>query len=197
MHGMEFANGNQVARDCAQGCLAALGPTDEMGVLLWDGNERWLFELQKVANKKNLAQQIAGMNQGDLGSFQHILVMAHDALKKSTANLKHIIVFSDGNPGAPSQQLMQEIVADRITVSTILISGHVGPDTMIWMAEQGKGRFYNVTSPNDLPQVFIKETAVILKSAIYEDPFKPQVRSISEVVRGIAPIDDPTLLGNV
>src|SRR6266404_2438233 len=95
MHGMEFANGNQVARDCAQGVLAALGPTDEMGVLLWDGNERWLFELQKVANKKNLAQQIAGMNQGDLGSFQHILVMAHDALKKSTANLKHIIVFSD------------------------------------------------------------------------------------------------------
>ena len=26
MHGMEFANGNQVARDCAQGVLAALGP---------------------------------------------------------------------------------------------------------------------------------------------------------------------------
>src|SRR6266478_2321532 len=197
MHGMEFGNGNQVARDCAQGVLAALGPADEMGVLLWDGSERWLFELQKVANKKNLAQQIAGMNQGDLGSFQHILVMAHDALKKSTANLKHIIVFSDGDPGAPSQQLMQEIVGDRITVSTILISGHVGPDTMIWMAEQGKGRFYNVTSPNDLPQVFIKETAVILKSAIYEDPFKPQVRSISEVVRGIGPSEYPTLLGNV
>ena len=43
MHGMEFNNGNQVARDCAQGVLAALGPTDEMGVLLWDGTERWLF----------------------------------------------------------------------------------------------------------------------------------------------------------
>src|SRR6267378_4502004 len=197
MHGMEFANGNQVARDCAQGVLAALGPQDEMGVVLWDGIEKWLFPLQKVGNKGSLQSQIAGMNQGDLGSFQHIMEMAQESLKKSTANLKHIIVFSDGDPGAPSQQLMQAIVGDRITVSTILISGHVGPETMVWMAEQGKGHFYPVTSPDELPQVFIKETAVILKSAIYEEPFKPQLRSASEVVHGIGAGEYPTLLGYV
>ena len=81
--------------------------------------------------------------------------------------------------------MMQSIVEDRITVSTILISGHSGRRTMEWMADHGKGRFYDVTSPDDLPQIFIKETAVILKSAIYEDPFTPQLRSLSEVVRGI------------
>jgi Ca-activated chloride channel family protein len=197
MHGMEFGNGDQVARDCAQGVLAALGPGDEMGVTLWDGNEHWLFELQKVGNKKALMQKIAGMNQGDLGSFQNILQMSHDALLNSHANLKHIIVFSDGDPGAPSQALMQQIVSDRITVSTVLISGHSPPDTMMFMATEGKGRFYNVTSPNELPQIFLKETAVILKSAIYEDPFKPQVRSQTELIRGIAASDYPTLLGNV
>jgi len=197
MHGMEFANGNQVARLCAQGVLATLGPNDEMGVVLWDGVEKWLFPLQKVGNKSSLQSQIAGMNQGDLGSFQHIMEMAQESLKKSTSNLKHIIVFSDGDPGAPSQQLMQSIVGDRITVSTILISGHVGPETMVWMAEQGKGHFYPVTSPDELPQVFIKETAVILKSAIYEEPFKPQLRSASEVVHGIGAGEYPTLLGYV
>jgi uncharacterized membrane protein len=197
MHGMEFANGNQVARDCAQGVLQALGPQDEMGVILWDGTEHWVFQLQKVGNKKDLAQQIAGMNQGDLGSFQNILAQSHEALKKSNSNLKHIIVFSDGDPGAPSQDLMQAIVGDRITVSTVLIAGHSPPDTMTWMAEMGKGRFYNVSSPNDLPQIFIKETAVILKSAIYEEPFKPQLRSASEVVRGIGSGEYPSLLGYV
>jgi uncharacterized membrane protein len=197
MHGMEFANGNEVARMCAQGVLAALGPTDEMGVVLWDGNERWLFDLQKVQNKKKLAAQIAGMNQGDLGSFQGVLQQAYDALKKSTANLKHIIVFSDGDPGAPTPALMSAIAADRITVSTVLISGHSPPDTMEWMADQGRGRYYDVKSPDDLPQIFIKETAVILKSAIYEDPFQPQVRSASEVVRGISASEYPKLLGYV
>jgi uncharacterized membrane protein len=197
MHGMEFANGNEVARMCAQGVLAALGPADEMGVVLWDGTERWVFELQKVENKKKLAALIAGMNQGDLGSFQGVLQMAYNGLQKSTANLKHIIVFSDGDPGAPTPALMQSIAGDRITVSTVLISGHSPPDTMEWMADQGRGRFYNVSSPDDLPQIFIKETAVILKSAIYEDPFQPQVRSASEVVRGIGGAEYPKLLGYV
>jgi Ca-activated chloride channel family protein len=197
MHGMEFNNGNQIARDCAQGVLAALGPMDEMGVLLWDGDEHWLFPLQRVGKKTELSRQIAGMNQGDLGSFQQIIEMGHAALKKSTSNLKHMIVFSDGDPGAPSQATMQAIVGDHITVSTVLISGHAGPDTMIAMADQGKGRFYNVNSPNDLPQIFIKETAVILKSAIYEEPFKPQVRSLTEVVRGISANEYPSLLGYV
>jgi Ca-activated chloride channel family protein len=197
MHGMEFANGNQVARDCAQGVLAALGPSDEMGIVLWDGTEHWVFELQKVKDKRPLHRLIAGMNQGDLGSFQGVMQQAHDALTKSSANLKHIIVFSDGDPGAPSQALMNQVVSDRITVSTVLISGHSPPDTMIWMAEQGKGRFYNVSSPNDLPQIFLKETAVVLKSAIYEEPFKPQLRSSSEVVRGIGANEYPTLLGYV
>jgi Ca-activated chloride channel homolog len=197
MHGMEFDNGNEVARMCAQGVLEALGPKDEMGVVLWDGSERWLFELQKVGTKEDLREQIAGMRQGDLGSFQHILELAQGALKKSTANLKHIIIFSDGDPGAPSAQLMQAIVGDRITVSTVLISGHAGPETMISMAEQGKGRFYDVNSAADLPQIFIKETAVVLKSAIYEEPFKPQLRAMTEVVGGIGAAEYPKLLGYV
>ena len=186
MHGMEFANGNQVARDCALGVLDALGPTDEMGVILWDGTERWLFPLTKVGpNKADLGKQVAGMNQGDLGSFQGIMSEAHEALKKSASNLKHIIVFSDGDPGAPTQKLMQDIVGSRITVSTVLISGHAGPDTMMMMAELGRGRFYNVQYASQLPQIFIKEAAVILKSAIFEEPFTPKVAAVTEVIRGI------------
>ncbi|MDB6065686.1 MAG: putative rane protein [Pedosphaera sp.] len=197
MHGMEFANGNQVARDCAQGVLAALGPQDEMGVVLWDGNEHWLFPMTKVADKKALGKMIAGMNQGDLPGFEGVMGLAHEGLKKSTSNLKHIIVFSDGDPAPPSNNLMQAIVGDRITVSTVLIAGHAGPEAMISIADKGKGRFYNVTSPNDLPQIFIKEAAVILKSAIYEEPFKPQFKASSELVRGIGGSEYPTLLGYV
>jgi uncharacterized membrane protein len=197
MHGMEFANGNQVARDCALGVLAALGPDDEMGVVLWDGTERWVHPLQKVGDRNEAGRNIAGMNQGDMPSFQGPMEKAYESLKKSSANLKHMIIFSDGDPTAPSTQLMQQIVAARITTSTVLIAGHSGPETMISIAEQGKGRFYNVTSPSMLPQIFIKETAVILKSAIYEEPFKPQVRSSSEVTRGIGAEEYPNLLGYV
>lgn len=197
MHGMEFANGNQVARDCALGVLNALGPDDELGVVLWDGTDQWLLPLQKVGDKREAGRTIAGMNQGDLGSFQGVMSKGHEALKASKANLKHMIVFSDGDPAPPSPSLMDNMVADRITVSTVLIAGHVGPETMIKIAADGKGRFYNVTSPSILPQIFIKETSVILKSAIYEEPFKPQLRSSSEVIRGIDATAYPNLFGYV
>ncbi len=197
MHGMEFANGNQVARDIGIAALDALGPQDEMGVWLWDGTEHALFDLQPVGDKRKLATEIAGMNQGDLPSFHNLMAMANESLKKSTANIKHLIIFSDGDPNAPSDALMKDISAHRITVSTVMIGGHVQPTTMIKMAELGNGRFYDVKSAAQLPQIFIKEAAVILKSAIIEDPFKPQVAAASELVRGIGGAEWPTLRGYV
>jgi uncharacterized membrane protein len=197
MHGMEFANGNQVAREIALAALDALGPQDEMGVWLWDGTERPLFPLQAVGSKTDLARQIAGMNQGDLPSFDGLMRMALDDLAKSTANLKHLIVFSDGDPSAPAASLMQEYVTARVTISTVMIGGHVQPTTMERMAAEGGGRFYDVKSAAVLPQIFIKEAAVILKSAISEDPFKPQVAASSELTRGIGGDEYPILRGYV
>lgn len=197
MHGMEFNNGNQVARQIGLGVLDTLSAQDEMGVILWDGSERWLFELEAVGNKKDMAQMINGMNQGDLPSFENIISEGYKALKASTANLKHMVVFSDGDPGSPSDELMKSITDDRITVSAILIAGHAGPETMISIAERGNGRFYNVINASMLPQIFIKETAMILKSAIVEEPFQPQVSSSTELIRGIAQEEYPLLRGYV
>jgi uncharacterized membrane protein len=197
VHATEFPNGNQWARDTAFAALEALGPRDEMGVILWDGSERWLFEMQKVGNKRELGRLIMGMNPGDMVAFEGPMRKAYEALKKSTANLKHMVVFSDGDPAAPPQKLVQDIVNDKITISTVMIGGHVTPETMTWMAEMGRGRFYDVRSPDQLPQIFVKEAAVILKSAIFEEPFKPQLVAASEVVRGIGAAEYPRLHGYV
>jgi hypothetical protein len=125
------------------------------------------------------------MNPGDMPSFINVMNLAHQGLKQSNANLKHMIVFSDGDPNAPSPEQMQAIVDDRITVTTVMIGGHVMPDRMVWMADVGNGRFYDVRSPDELPQIFIKETAIILKSAIVEEPFTPQLVQNSELIRGL------------
>ncbi len=185
MHGMEFNNGNQVARDIAFGALQALGPQDELGVLLWDGTDQWLFELQEVGDKREVGKKIMGMNQGDLPSFQGLMEKGYAGLKESNANLKHMIVFSDGDPGAPTDELLAKMRAAKITISTVLIAGHAGPQTMIDIANKGGGRFYDVRNAGQLPQIFIKETAVILKSAIFEEPFTPQVAASSELTGGM------------
>jgi len=197
VHATEFPNGNQWARDIAFAALKSLGPQDEMGIALWDGSDKWLYELGKVGDGKEMGRKIAGMNPGDMVSFQNVMTMAHDALKKSRSSIKHMVVFSDGDPTAPTQQQVQAIVGDKITVSTVMIGGHVAPDTMTEIAQIGRGRFYDVRSPQQLPQIFIKEAAVILKSAIFEEPFQPRVAAASELIRGIAASEMPQLLGYV
>jgi uncharacterized membrane protein len=197
VHATEFPNGNQWARDIAFAALQALGPQDEMGLVLWDGSERWLFELSPVGDKREKGRAIMGMNPGDMVTFQGPIEQAHLALQKSTANLKHMVVFSDGDPTAPTAALLSGIVSDRITISTVMIGGHVEPSTMIEMAQRGRGRFYDVRSPAQLPQIFVKEAAVILKAAIVEDPFRPQAAASSELTRGFAGGDYPLLRGYV
>jgi uncharacterized membrane protein len=196
-HATEFPGGNGWARDIAFAALEALGPQDEMGIVLWDGNIHWQFELGKVGDKTAMGRKIAGMNPGDMPDFQAPMQAAYDALEKSTASLKHLIVFSDGDPGAPSKTLIQDIVTHKITISTVMIGGHVSPDTMSYLAAQGHGRFWAVDSASDLPQIFIKEASVILKSAIFEEPFKPQLKASSEIVKGIGAQEYPQLLGYV
>lgn len=197
VHATEFPNGNQWARDIAFAALQALGPSDQMGIVLWDGTDRWLFDLQKVGDRKALGKQIAGMNPGDMGSFINVMKMGHQALKNANASLKHMVVFSDGDPTSPSKEDVQAMVGDKITVSSVMIGGHVSPTTMEFIAAEGRGRFYDVRSPAALPQIFIKEAAVILKSAIFEEPFFPQQVAGSELLRGIPAAELPRLLGYV
>ncbi len=196
-HATEFPGGNGWARDIAYAALQALGPQDEMGIVLWDGNIHWQFPLGKVGDKTYMGRQINGMNPGDMPDFQAPMQSAYEALAKSTASLKHLIVFSDGDPGAPSKTLIQDIVTHKITISTVMIGGHVSPDTMSYLAAEGHGRFWAVDSASDLPQIFVKEASVILKSAIFEAPFKPQEKASSEIIKGIGPTEFPQLLGYV
>ncbi|MGA2557056.1 MAG: glutamine amidotransferase, partial [Verrucomicrobiota bacterium] len=196
-HATEFPGGNQWARDIAYAALDALGPADEMGIVFWDGSGRWLFPVQKVGDKAEMGHLISGMNPGDMMDFEQPMEMAYEALKASHANLKHMVVFSDGDPGPPKKSLVADIIKEKITISTVMIGGHVAPDTMSWLAAEGHGQFWPVDSPNDLPQIFIKEASVILKSAIFEEPFKPQTAMSSEMVKGIGPAEYPQLLGYV
>ena len=196
-HATEFPNGNSWARQIALAALESLGPKDQMGIVLWDGTDRWLFDVEPVGDKKAMRKIIYGMNPGDMPSFVNVMNMAHTSLKNAKAHLKHMVVFSDGDPQTPTPAELKAITDDKITISTVMIGGHVAPQNMIAMAQAGAGRFYDVRSADDLPQIFIKEAAVILKSAIFEEPFKPKVVDPTELIRGIAANEYPPLQGYV
>ena len=64
------------------------------------------------------------------------------------------------------------------------------------LAKWGGGEFYYPKNFNKLPQIFIKEAAVVRKALIFEEPFTPEQKHTSAILPGIGP-DFPILKGYV
>lgn len=205
MHACEFADGNFWGAQCAIKAAEALGDQDEVGVISFNwggpggGGSQWDFPLQVRGDGSRVTAAIKKMQMGDMPSFDDSLKVALNGLAgrpgllQSDARQRHIIIISDGDPAAPSQALIDQCIANRITISTVTVYPHgMGqpPPVMKRMAEQTRGRAYGPieSDPSSLPQIFIKEATIIRRSLILEDPggipLKP-APSDSELVKGM------------
>jgi uncharacterized membrane protein len=193
----EGQQGDQVIRGAAESVVDQLTPRDSVGVT--NGLGTIAVPLGQLTDKVAIKKKIESMPLGDPGSYQPDLMAADQALVKSSASLKHIIMLGDGDPfsGTP-QSLVESIHSHGITVSTVAVGadGH-GAAVMQAIALWGHGRFYQSSSIQDVPQIFLKETNEALKPWIVEGTIAPRLTSVAEVLPGV-PLDSfPSLTGYV
>ena len=88
---------------------------------------------------------------------------------------KHTIIISDGDPSPPTPELVKQFIAEKISVSTVVINPHGGVDISGMQALAGAtgGRHYMVMDPNELPSIFIKEAKTLKRSMIQNTTFVP------------------------
>ena len=207
MHASEIPEGNYWQKVIAQEAIKTLSPYDEAGLLHWQGMEAWLFNLQAVGERRTgMLRAIDVMSPGDMPDVDPSLIMGLQALRKSNALTKHYIVISDGDPTAPSPGVVNQLVANKITVTTVLVAAHggdlFGPSWMQSLAKSTKGRFYNVQNPKALPRIYQKEVRLISRPLIFErpEPWRIAINSPyanSELIAGIGPDDLPPINGIV
>ncbi len=200
VHTVEIPQGQYWAEQVVDAALDVLSPRDLMGVMYysWRDGERWLFPLQPVGSKSRMRGLLANVDWGDMPSFDRTLQMAYEALVDSGASVKHIVVISDGDPQTPNPTLAKKIRAAKISISTVCINPHSPRDTVVMreLARLGGGNYYNPTSYNNLPQIFIKEAATVRKSLLIEEPFAPVSKQYSAALIGLGEVY-PQLLGYV
>jgi uncharacterized membrane protein/Mg-chelatase subunit ChlD len=200
-HACECPNGNRWGIQICKAALNTLGKYDEFGLLYYGGmGEQWLLKLQAVTDKAGMKRRIEKMVAGDMPSFVTTLQMAHAALKKSQASVKHVVIISDGDPPAPQPSVLQKIAADGITVSTVAIYPHdpaTDVQNMQRIAKICKGRFYYPRKATELPAIFIKEARVVRRGLIVEEPFVPSMVMSTEPLLGFNKGDFPPLKGYV
>ncbi len=198
LHTCEIAEGNYWAKQIGKAALNVLGPRDYMGVVLYDNAmEHFAIPMQLVQDRSKLHSLIDALQPWDMPSFENAYSQAHQGLKKVNAASKHVVVISDADPSGPNDSTVDAMIADRITISTVAISPHGASDInrMARVAQRAGGRFYEVTDPSKLPQIFIKEASTIQRSMIIEGDIPPVILGTTEALKGIPKDAIPTLHG--
>ena len=188
LHTCEFPEGNTWGKRITKQAIKVLGAQDEVGVLAYtQKGEDWLFELTPAAKYEDLVPLINGASIGDMPSFQNTMQMGLKGLKKSDAATRHMIIISDGDPQAPTPQLVKEFVDNQISVSMVAIFPHGGLNIskMQGVAEVTGGRYYFPEDPNQLPAIFIKESKTLKRSLLQNKTFVPTIGFPSPVVKGL------------
>jgi len=190
MHACEMPQGNYWGKKVALAAVRTLSRLDLVGILAynWQGTGDWVFPLSEVGDKKAVSDAIKNMVMGDMPSLHDHIQQAYNELVKCNAGQKHVIVITDADPQPPSPQLLNKCRQAGITVTGVCIFPHNPTDKnkLLQVARYTGGRFYDVTNPQRLPQIFIKEAQVVKRSLIVEQSFSPVVTfSLSEIIKGL------------
>ncbi len=193
----ESGQGDQVLRGAAEAVVDQLTPRDMVGVT--NGSMGTVVvPLGPLTDKAAVKRQIDNMGLGDPPSYTPDLQAAEKQLLKTSATIKHVIFFGDGDSQNDTQSVITEMHTKGITLSTVAIAANAADASIMQeMAGWGHGRFYQSTRLTDVPQIFLKETREALKPWIVEGHIAPQLASLADVLPGV-PLDSfPAISGYV
>lgn len=193
MHACEMPQGNHWGVETGVAAMKTLSSLDYFGVVAWQGmGIGWAVPMRQCDDKAAIANQIRKMNHGDAPAFDDLMDLAFKGLAaRRDAAQRHMIIISDGDPSPPSTGLINRLVGNRITVSTISVFPHGAFEigTLKRIANQTGGNYYSLGKPGDekrLPQIFIKEAKVVRRPLLREEEFTPTVKDrSSELLAGI------------
>ena len=187
----------ELAKDAAKAAVELLSDQDQVGIIGFDTESKWVSELRPVTQKSLILDRISKVEPGGGTSLYPPMEDAFNALQNVSAKLKHVILLTDGY-SAPGdfETLTKSMSSARITVSTIGIGE---PDEVLLqrISEIGNGRYYFTNDPAHVPQIFAKETMTASKAALNEQPFLPQVMRSTPVLADLRFDEAPFLLGYV
>ncbi len=191
-------NKTDISRSAAARSIAALSRNDEVGVLAFNTEERWMIDLQQLPAEDVVREGLGRLSPAGGTDVREPLMTAAEALRASKAKLKHIILFTDGFTAQGALDGLVDQAAglyeEGITVS-VLGTGEGSSRELEAVAEAGGGRFYPGRDLHEIPQIMQEETVLASRDFVNEGEFLPAVTSTAAPVAGLT--SSPPLFGYV
>ena len=165
-----------MAKNAAIQALELLKEDDRLGVVTFDSAYKIELPLTSLTNKDDITNVIASIGSGG-GTAIYPGLAQGVAMLGGGEKVKHIILLSDGQDGMTYSYdaLLEEAEAKGITISTIALGEGADLSLMESLAAKGNGRSYIVTQGQDLPAVFLQETALAGGEWLVEEDFVPSL----------------------
>jgi uncharacterized protein YegL len=165
-----------MAKNAAIQALELLKEDDRLGVVTFDSEYKVELQLTSLAKKDDIANVIASIGSGG-GTAIYPGLAQGVAMLGEGEKVKHIILLSDGQDGThySYDPLLAEAEAKGISISTIALGDGADLRLMESLAAKGNGRSYIVTQGQELPSVFLQETALAGGEWLVEEDFIPSL----------------------
>jgi len=195
---MEEGGAIELAKEATRRAVGLLEPRDQVGVIAFQDFAEWISAIHPCSDKEHVLERIDTITAGGGTSMYPAVERAYLALREATAELKHVIVLTDGvsHPG-DFDGLVGRMAESGITVSTVAVGQETVRPLLEDMARIGQGHSYYCDTAEAVPEIFALETKSASKMGIHERPFRARVEGSLEALGGLDLGAAPSLLGYV
>jgi uncharacterized membrane protein len=181
-----------LAKEAVYQASLGLSQQDQIGLVVFDDTAQWVLEVQQLPPAVEIERALGTFGPGGGTDIRPGVERAAVALANANAKVKHVILLTDGIADSNYGDLVAQMRAAGITISTFAVGSDANPN-LKQVAEQGGGRFYQITRVEEVPEVFLQETVIAAGRDVVEGRFVPQVALPVPPVRGLGAV--PPLFG--
>jgi len=164
-----------LAKEAAFQAIKALKPNDAVAIAFFDDTAAWALPTTVDPDAETVAAALGRVAPGGGTSIRAGLTLAAQALQGSTADVRHVLLLSDGMDEQSSQAVARQIADTGATISTIAMGDGADQAGLAQIAAIGQGSAYVVAQPQQLPELFLSETVKISGYDLVEAEVFPQV----------------------
>ncbi len=188
----------EMAKAAAKATVDVLSPTDLIEVIAFDSQPVRYVKMQQARNRARIEGNISRIQSGGGTEIFPALDAAYQDMTVTQARKKHVVLLTDGRaPNGGIQDLVQAMVAESITVTSVGLGDEVDDQLLRMIADAGGGRYHKANDPNALPRIFTKETEMVARQAAVEEWFPVTQVGAADFLKGLDIGSAPLLHGYV
>ena len=191
-----------LAKDGVVTAASALTTGDQIGVIAFNDEPAWALPMTGLTGQGDVArveEAIAPLSADGGTELYPALQVGYDSLRNVDADVRHIIVLSDGKSRSGTREtygkLVNDIGNDNITLSTVALGTDADLELLEFLSVEGNGRYHIANTPEEIPLVTFQEAQSAGSQSVLRGAFTPVQQQASPILNDIDTAAMPPIEG--